>query len=81
MLRRVGVVSDRWTVCLKQKAAEFMGRPIRLTEIAEQLHLSVKTISTHKSRIQEKLNLPTLADLVRYGLEHDLDAGGSVQVP
>ena len=42
---------------------------------------SVKTISTHKSRIQEKLNLPTLADLVRYGLEHDLDAGGSVQVP
>lgn len=53
----------------------------RPTEIAQALHLSVKTISTHKSRIQEKLNLPTLADLVRYGLEHDLDAGGSVQVP
>jgi DNA-binding NarL/FixJ family response regulator len=47
----------------------------RPTEIAQALHLSVKTISTHKSRIQEKLNLPTLADLVRYGLEHDLDAG------
>jgi len=46
----------------------------RPTEIALALHLSVKTISTHKSRIQEKLNLPTLADLVRYGLEHDLDA-------
>ncbi|WP_374369991.1 response regulator [Piscinibacter sp.] len=53
----------------------------RPTEIAQALHLSVKTISTHKSRIQEKLELPTLADLVRYGLEHDLDAGGSVQVP
>lgn len=53
----------------------------RPTEIAQALHLSVKTISTHKSRIQEKLDLPTLADLVRYGLEHDLDAGGSVQVP
>lgn len=47
----------------------------RPTEIAQALHLSVKTISTHKSRIQEKLNLPTLADLVRYGLEHDLEAG------
>ncbi len=46
----------------------------RPTEIAQALHLSVKTISTHKSRIQEKLELPTLADLVRYGLEHDLDA-------
>ena len=48
----------------------------RPTEIAQALHLSVKTISTHKSRIQEKLNLPTLADLVRYGLEHDLNADG-----
>ena len=47
----------------------------RPTDIAQALHLSVKTISTHKSRIQEKLELPTLADLVRYGLEHDLDAG------
>lgn len=44
----------------------------RPTAIAESLHLSVKTVSTHKSRIQEKLQLPTLADLVRYGLENDL---------
>ena len=44
----------------------------RPTDIASALHLSVKTISTHKSRIQEKLELPTLADLVRYGLEHGL---------
>jgi len=44
----------------------------RPTDIASALHLSVKTISTHKSRIQEKLELPTLAELVRYGLEHGL---------
>lgn len=44
----------------------------RPTDIANALHLSVKTISTHKSRIQEKLELPTLAELVRYGLEHGL---------
>lgn len=49
----------------------------RPTDIANALHLSVKTISTHKSRIQEKLDLPTLADLVRYGLEHGLVDGDS----
>ncbi len=48
----------------------------RLTEIAEDLHLSVKTVSTHKTRIQEKLHLPNLAALVRYGLENELDKDG-----
>lgn len=47
----------------------------RPTDIANALHLSIKTISTHKSRILEKLELPTLADLVRYGLEHGLLPG------
>ena len=45
----------------------------RPTEIAEALHLSVKTVSTHKSRIQDKLQLPNTAALIRYGLEHQLD--------
>ena len=40
--------------------------------IAEELHLSVKTVSTHKRRIQDKLQLPNTAALVRYGLEHGL---------
>jgi len=42
------------------------------TEIAERLHLSVKTVSTHKTRILEKLGLKTTADLVRYALENKL---------
>ena len=42
------------------------------TAIAEQLHLSVKTVSTHKTRILEKLNLNSTADLVRYALENKL---------
>lgn len=44
----------------------------RPTDIARSLNLSVKTISTHKSRIQEKLGLPSTAALVRYGIEHGL---------
>ena len=45
----------------------------RPTEIAAGLHLSVKTVSTHKRRIQDKLQLPNTAALIRYGLEHRLD--------
>jgi DNA-binding NarL/FixJ family response regulator len=42
------------------------------TDIGEQLHLSVKTVSTHKTRILEKLGLKTTAELVRYALENKL---------
>ena len=42
------------------------------THIAEQLHLSVKTVSTHKTRLLEKLNLKSTADLVRYAIENKL---------
>ncbi len=42
------------------------------TDIAERLHLSVKTVSTHKTRILEKLELGSTAELVRYALEHKL---------
>jgi DNA-binding NarL/FixJ family response regulator len=42
------------------------------TEIGERLHLSVKTVSTHKTRIFEKLNLGSTAELVRYAMENKL---------
>ena len=42
------------------------------TEIGERLHLSVKTVSTHKTRILEKLGLKSTAELVRYAMEHRL---------
>ena len=42
------------------------------TEIGERLHLSVKTVSTHKTRILEKLQIGSTAELVRYALEHKL---------
>jgi DNA-binding NarL/FixJ family response regulator len=42
------------------------------TEIGERLHLSVKTVSTHKSNVLEKLGLGSTAELVRYALEHKI---------
>ena len=44
----------------------------RLTDIADELHLSIKTVSTHKARIMEKLGVAGTASLVRYGMQHQL---------
>lgn len=41
-------------------------------EIGEQLHLSVRTVETHRAHVQQKLSLTTRSDLVRYALEHKL---------
>jgi two-component system response regulator NreC len=37
-------------------------------EVADRLHMSVKTVEGHKARIREKLNLATRAEIVRYAL-------------
>jgi DNA-binding NarL/FixJ family response regulator len=41
-------------------------------EIAKKLSLSVKTVSTHKTRILHKMGLTNQAELIRYALEHKL---------
>jgi two-component system, NarL family, invasion response regulator UvrY len=43
-----------------------------VTEIADELSLSVKTISTYRSRVLAKLGLHSTAELVRYALEQHL---------
>ena len=43
-----------------------------LSDIARILSLSVKTISTYRSRILEKMNLKNNAEIVRYALEKGL---------
>ena len=44
-----------------------------ISGIAQQLCLSVKTISTHKARVLQKMRLHSIADLTRYAIEHDLE--------
>lgn len=43
-----------------------------VNDIAEQLCISNKTVSTHKARLMEKLKLSSMAELMRYAMEHDL---------
>ncbi len=43
-----------------------------VSDIATQLHLSVKTVSTYRTRILEKMGMSSNAQLMRYALHHDL---------
>lgn len=43
-----------------------------VSQIADQLALSVKTISTYRTRILEKLKLQTTAELMHYAISHGL---------
>jgi DNA-binding NarL/FixJ family response regulator len=43
-----------------------------VSDIAERLNLSVKTVSTHKANILQKMNMSTQAELIKYALTHRL---------
>jgi DNA-binding NarL/FixJ family response regulator len=46
-----------------------------LGDIAERLHVSPKTISTHKIRLMRKLGIDNNADLIRYAMKHGMSPG------
>lgn len=45
------------------------------TEIADLLHLSVRTVETHRANVRVKLHLDSRADLVRFAAESGLSNG------
>ena len=61
------LLSERELQVLKLIAA---GGP--LGNIADQLHVSPKTVSTHKMRLMQKLGIDNNADLIRYAMKHQL---------
>jgi DNA-binding NarL/FixJ family response regulator len=49
-------------------------------EIAEQLHLSSKTVETHRVNLGRKLKLKSAAELLRFALQYaDMEAAGEVR--
>lgn len=60
----------------------FLVEGLSVTVIATRLHLSVKTVSTHKSRILQKMNMQSVAELARYAVAHHLiDEPGNPSAP
>jgi DNA-binding NarL/FixJ family response regulator len=49
-----------------------IGRGVSVSEIAELLHLSVKTVSTYRTRVLEKMAMKGNAELMRYCIENGL---------
>ena len=45
---------------------------VALTEIGDRLHVSVKTISSYRARIMEKIQMKSNAELTRYAMTHSL---------
>ena len=43
-----------------------------LTDVADALHVSVKTVSTYRARILAKMKMKSNAELIRYALEKGL---------
>ncbi|HEY1255714.1 MAG TPA: response regulator transcription factor [Terracidiphilus sp.] len=61
------LLSDREFEVMKMIAA---GVP--LTEIGDRLHVSVKTVSTYRARIMEKMQMKSNAELTRYAMTQSL---------
>jgi two-component system, NarL family, invasion response regulator UvrY len=71
-----GTLSDREYEVMRMIA---IGKSV--SEIAEELALSVKTISTYRTRILAKMNMTRTADIIHYGIRHGLidDAAKSAE--
>jgi DNA-binding NarL/FixJ family response regulator len=51
-----------------------LGNGLTITQIASELALSAKTVSTYRARILEKMAVESNADLVRYAARYGLIA-------
>jgi len=60
-------LSDR-----EYQVLRMIGQGRTVSEIAAELSLSVKTVSTYRARILEKMQLRTSAELMRYVIAHKL---------
>ena len=58
------VLSDR-----ELEVFESIGRGLATREIAERLHLSVKTVESYRARIKTKLNLQTAAEVMQHAVQ------------
>jgi DNA-binding NarL/FixJ family response regulator len=60
----IELLSDR-----ELEVFEHIGRGIPTRDIAEKIHVSIKTIETYKARIKEKLGLETSHDVTRMAIQ------------
>ncbi len=72
-LNKTSIGSDHHT--LSERELEVLGMLAQgqsVKHIAQSLTLSIKTVSTYRARLLDKLQLTTTAELIRYALDHHL---------
>jgi DNA-binding NarL/FixJ family response regulator len=52
---------------------EYIGKGLGTRQIAEKLHLSIKTVENYREHLKSKLNLKSSAELVRYAVRWELE--------
>lgn len=75
-IKATGVTTDLHE-CLSDREYEVMcglalGKTVSM--IAEDLDISVKTVSTYRHRVLEKMRMESNADLTRYAIDHQMIA-------
>lgn len=60
-------LSDR-----EYQVLRMMASGLSVSQIAARLGLSVKTVGTYRSRLLDKMEMKTTAELMHYGIEHNL---------
>jgi DNA-binding NarL/FixJ family response regulator len=60
----------------EQETLELLAEGKSTKEIAEALHISVKTAETHRSRLMKKLKFRNIAELMRYAVRKGIIAPG-----
>src|SRR6185295_7814754 len=64
--------ADGWQPEQEFEVLVLLARGQSVKHIAQSLTLSIKTVSTYRARLLDKLQLSTTAELIRYALDHHL---------
>jgi DNA-binding NarL/FixJ family response regulator len=64
------VLSDR-----ELEVFELIGRGLTTRQVARKLHLSIKTIESHREHIKEKLQLTNATELLKYAIQWEQHHG------
>ncbi|MDM5152701.1 response regulator transcription factor [Bacillus sp. DX1.1] len=56
----------------EREVLQFLVKGFSLSEIAQELTISIKTVDTHKTRMLNKLNLSKKSELVQYAIKYNL---------
>lgn len=61
-----------WLTAREEEILRGIASGLTNKQLAKKMHISVKTVDTHRSRIMRKLDAHCVADLVRYAINHGL---------